>query len=165
MYGTLDLQTQGFATPEEYRVAGAIQNYLANYVKNGDPGVVNGVRWPRFEQGTGYERIWFVNNTVSSIRDYLTVQPSGGAEPNYCGFWNDFYRALAADINRELGVNPTPTPTPTPVPTGSPVPSTCPGVSPSPSSTPCGCNNGCNNNGNNNDVIINFYFADILRGL
>eukprot|EP01088_Endostelium_zonatum_P012037 TRINITY_DN261_c0_g1_i1.p1 TRINITY_DN261_c0_g1~~TRINITY_DN261_c0_g1_i1.p1 ORF type:complete len:308 (-),score=65.45 TRINITY_DN261_c0_g1_i1:95-1018(-) len=37
----------------------------------------------------------------------------------------------------------------------------CSVPSPSPSASPCGCNG---NNGNN-DVVINFYFADILNGL
>lgn len=59
---------------------------------------------------------------------------------------------------------PTPTPVPTVCPTPTPTPSTCGTPSPSPST--CGNQGSCGCNNNNNDgVTINFYFADMLRGL
>jgi len=58
---------------------------------------------------------------------------------------------------------PTPTPVPTVCPTPTPTPTTCGTPSPSPST--CGGSCGCNNNNNNDGVTINFYFADMLRGL
>jgi len=71
---------------------------------------------------------------------------------------------------QEFGTNayvqqpaPSPSPQPTPQPSGQPT--TCPSQptsSPSPSASGCGCGN---NNNRDDGVTINFYFADILRGL
>jgi len=69
---------------------------------------------------------------------------------------------------QQPAVSPTPQPTPvaSPQPSGTTQPTTCPSqptASPSPSaSAGCGC---ASNNNNNDGVTINFFFADILRGL